>query len=119
MPRGTRALRWAAGLAALAACALLIGHIQPRAGVSYRHSAPRAARAATPVPALRPGGPVNVNTAGVDELDALPGVGEVIARRIVEERERNGPFHYPEDLMNVTGIGSRTLEKLLPLICLE
>ena len=59
------------------------------------------------------------NAAGVDELDALPGIGKVIARRIVEEREQNGPFYYPEDLMNVTGIGSRMLEKLLPLICLE
>ena len=120
MTRGMRAMKWAAGLAALAACALLRGHIQPRGSVSYRQSAPRAVRAAASMPpALRPGGTVNVNAAGVDELDTLPGVGEVIARRIVEEREQNGPFYYPEDLMNVTGIGSRTLEKLLPLICLE
>ena len=50
------------------------------------------------------------------ELDTLPGVGEVIARRIMEEREKNGPFYYPEDLMNVKGIGEKTLEKLLPRI---
>ena len=48
-----------------------------------------------------------------DELDTLPGVGEVIAQRIIEEREENGPFYYPEDLMNVKGIGEKTLEKLL------
>ena len=47
------------------------------------------------------------------ELDTLPGVGEVIAQRIIEEREENGPFYYPEDLMNVKGIGEKTLEKLL------
>lgn len=41
------------------------------------------------------------------------GVGEVIAQRIIEEREENGPFYYPEDLMNVKGIGEKTLEKLL------
>ena len=57
-----------------------------------------------------------VNTADADELDTLPGVGEVIAQRIIEEREQNGPFYYPEDLMNVKGIGEKTLEKLLPHI---
>ena len=72
-------------------------------------------RAVAPVPAL-PDGPVAVNTADADELDTLPGVGEVIARRIIEERETNGPFYYPEDLMNVKGIGEKTLEKLLPHI---
>ncbi|MCI5957094.1 MAG: ComEA family DNA-binding protein [Clostridiales bacterium] len=120
MPRFMRvAMRAAAGLAALAACALLLGYIQPRESVSYRQAAPRASRTTAATPALRPGGTVNINAAGVDELDALPGIGKVIARRIVEEREQNGPFYYPEDLMNVTGIGSRMLEKLLPLICLE
>ena len=34
----------------------------------------------------------------------------------MEEREKNGPFYYPEDLMNVKGIGEKTLEKLLPHI---
>lgn len=82
-------------------------------------AAPRAPRTTAAAPAFRPSGTVNINAAGVDELDALPGIGKVIARRIVEEREQNGPFYYPEDLMNVTGIGSRMLEKLLPLICLE
>ena len=66
--------------------------------------------AASPV---LPHGPVAVNSADADELDTLPGVGEVIAQRIIEEREENGPFYYPEDLMNVKGIGEKTLEKLL------
>lgn len=120
MPRFMRAVAWtAAGLVALVACALLLGHIQPRKSVSYRQAAPHAPSTTAAAPALRPGGTVNINAAGVDELDGLPGIGKVIARRIVEEREQNGPFYYPEDLMNVTGIGSRMLEKLLPLICFE
>ena len=62
---------------------------------------------------VEPTGGVNVNTADRQTLCTLPGVGEVIAQRIIEEREENGPFYYPEDLMNVKGIGEKTLEKLL------
>ena len=78
-------------------------------------AAPGGVQAAAFAPSL-PEGPVAVNTADADELDTLPGVGEVIAQRIIEERETNGPFSYPEDLMNVKGIGEKTLEKLLPHI---
>lgn len=63
------------------------------------------------------GGPVNINTAGVEELDELPGVGEATARAIVEDREQNGPFSTPEDLMRVSGIGEKKFERLQGLIC--
>lgn len=56
--------------------------------------------------------PVNVNTAGREELTALPGIGETIADRIVAYRQANGAFRSLEDLDNVKGIGSTTLEKL-------
>ncbi|MDO4429546.1 MAG: ComEA family DNA-binding protein [Atopobiaceae bacterium] len=59
---------------------------------------------------------VDINTAGVEELDALPGVGEATARAIVEERETNGPFSTPEDLMRVSGIGEKKFAKLEGLI---
>lgn len=62
-------------------------------------------------------GPVNINTAGVEELDELPGVGEATARAIVEDREKNGPFASPEDLMRVSGIGEKKFERLAGLIC--
>lgn len=62
-------------------------------------------------------GPVNLNTAGVEELDALPGVGEATARAIIEDRERNGPFSSPEDLMRVSGIGEKKFEKLEAMVC--
>lgn len=65
------------------------------------------------------GGPVNINTAGVEELDELPGVGEATARAIVEDRERNGPFSAPEDLMRVSGIGEKKFAKLEGLVCVR
>lgn len=62
-------------------------------------------------------GLVNINTAGIDELDRLPGIGEATARAIVEDREANGPFSTPEDLMRVTGIGEKKYAKLEAMIC--
>lgn len=60
---------------------------------------------------------MNINTAGIDELDRLPGIGEATARAIVEEREANGPFSVPEDLMRVSGIGEKKYAKLEAMIC--
>ncbi len=60
---------------------------------------------------------VNINTATEEELDELPGVGESTARAIVEDRERNGPFALPEDLMRVSGIGEKKFERLEAMIC--
>ncbi|MGQ5426876.1 ComEA family DNA-binding protein [Thermophilibacter sp. ZX-H3] len=62
-------------------------------------------------------GPVNLNTATVEELDELPGVGEATALAIVEDRETNGPFSSPEDLMRVSGIGEKKFAKLEGLVC--
>lgn len=53
---------------------------------------------------------VNINTATVGELDLLPGVGEVIAERIVRFREENGPFRSVDDLIHVEGISDRTID---------
>ncbi|HIO69893.1 MAG TPA: helix-hairpin-helix domain-containing protein [Nitrospirales bacterium] len=55
---------------------------------------------------------VNVNTATVNELKTVPGIGKVIAERIVEYRENERAFNTLEDLLNVKGIGKETLEKL-------
>ncbi len=48
---------------------------------------------------------VDINTAGIEELDKLPGVGESTARKIIAHREANGPFKSPQDLLAVSGIG--------------
>ena len=58
--------------------------------------------------------PVNINTASKKELDALPGIGEVLAQRIIDYRSANGLFSTVDDLTKVKGIGAKTLEKLKP-----
>jgi competence protein ComEA len=62
------------------------------------------------------GGKVNLNTAGVEELDALPKVGPVLAQRIVDWRKEHGPFKSIEELDAVDGVGPKMLETLLPLV---
>jgi competence protein ComEA len=59
---------------------------------------------------------VNVNTAGATELEALPGVGEVIAQAIVDHRTENGPFTTVDQLLDVSGIGDATLEDIRELV---
>ncbi len=63
-----------------------------------------------------PAGPININTATAEELESLPGIGPVIAQRIVEYREANGPFQTVSQLTMVSGIGISTLEELMELI---
>jgi competence protein ComEA len=60
--------------------------------------------------------PLNINTASADELDELPGIGEVIAARIVEYRESHGAFSSVDELAEVDGISERMVNDLRPLI---
>lgn len=59
---------------------------------------------------------VNLNTAGADELETLPGVGDVTARRIIEWRRAHGGFSSVEQLRQVDGIGDQTLADLRDLV---
>ena len=59
---------------------------------------------------------VDLNRAGIEELVKLPGVGEIVAQRIVNYREENGAFRATEELMNVRGIGEKTYLKLEPYL---
>lgn len=61
-------------------------------------------------------GVVNVNTASVQELQLLPRVGPALAKRIVEFREKNGPFKSTQELMRVSGIGEKTFALLSPYV---
>jgi competence protein ComEC len=64
---------------------------------------------------LKPAGRINVDTATAAELEALPGIGLVIARRIIEGR----PYRSVEELDRVKGIGKKRLEEIRPLVTAE
>lgn len=59
---------------------------------------------------------IDINKAGEEELQRLPGIGPAMARRIVEWRSEHGPFERVDDLLDIRGIGARTLDKLRPFI---
>ena len=58
--------------------------------------------------------PLDLNRAAAEELAGLPGIGEVLAERIVAYRAEHGPFASVEELLNVSGIGEKKLEALRP-----
>lgn len=62
---------------------------------------------------------ININTATADELDALPGIGPSKAEAIVKYRETESRFNSPADIMNVSGIGEKTYEKIKDYITVE
>jgi competence protein ComEA len=59
---------------------------------------------------------VDINRADWPELIQLPGLGETLAKRVLVEREQNGPYRDLDELVRVNGIGQRTLEKLRPFL---
>ena len=64
-------------------------------------------------------GKIDINTAGIEELKSLPGIGEKTAEKIINKRNELGSFNSVEDLMLVPRIGGKTLEKLLPNIRIQ
>lgn len=59
---------------------------------------------------------ININTASQEQFEALPGIGAKTAQRILEHRQKNGPFKKIEELMNVKGIGEKSFLKLKPYL---
>ena len=71
-------------------------------------------------PTMSPEGEkVDVNTASLEELMTLPGIGEKRAADIIAEREANGPYRFPEDLTRVSGIGESIVAGLIDYITVE
>ena len=104
-------------LAALAVIALLAAVRLPAPKVPVVITADSEPAAVEAIPAQR--GEYPVNTADAKTLDALPHIGVVLSQAIVDEREAQGPYFYPEDLLMVRGIGEKTLEKIYALVDLR
>jgi competence protein ComEA len=67
-------------------------------------------------PSAAPAGPIHLNTATVEQLDELPGVGPITAQKIVDYREQHGAFSSVDDLDAIPGIGPARLEQLRELV---
>jgi competence protein ComEA len=109
--------RRGADLGALNLAAVLVDAQQvivPRAGPA----GPEPSTPGAPVASASPGvaALVNVNTAAAEELETLPGIGEVLAAAIVAYREEHGPFTAVDQLVDVSGIGEVTLEEIRDLV---
>ncbi|HET7092175.1 MAG TPA: ComEA family DNA-binding protein [Thermomicrobiales bacterium] len=86
---------------------IVIPVLAPTVEGAAQGAAPTAPAAAEP-----PGAVLDLNAAGADELDTLPGIGPVLAQRIVDDRTQNGPFATVDDLARVQGISPRMVDAL-------
>ncbi len=87
---------------------VLVAPIVRMAAAEQTPSAPDARAAAV--------APTNINTATVEQLDKLPGIGPKVAALIIAHRQKNGNFKKIEELMNIKGIGEKAFLKLKPLV---
>jgi competence ComEA-like helix-hairpin-helix protein len=71
---------------------------------------------ASAAPKQPPEKPININTATVEQLQQLPGIGPETAKRIVRHREKHGPFRRVEELLVIQGISQKKFEELKPYV---
>ena len=113
MPRDVRPVS-----SPIAACGVILVAIALGA-LASRHRAERPSQAPVVLvaaPAEEESGPLDVNRASADALEALPRIGPSLARRIVEDRDARGPFRDVDDLDRVRGVGPATVEAIRALV---
>lgn len=88
--------------------------LQPSSAAS-----PQQAETPPSKPTLDPLRPISLNTADAQTLELLPGVGPVLAKRIIAYRNEIGGFRSVDDLLDVKGIGEKTLEKIRPYVAVS
>jgi competence protein ComEA len=75
-----------------------------------------AQAAAQPSNSAGPSGPVDLNTASASDLDALPGIGPVLAQRVIDWRTTHGAFTSVDELRQISGLGGKKFDALAPLV---
>ena len=91
------------------------GHYTVTAEKSAASSSEPAASASSAIDAA----PININTATAEALASLPGIGDTLAKRIVDYRAEHGPFSAKEEIQKVSGIGEKTFEEIADRITVE
>ena len=107
-------LGWLCGIGLALCCLVVSGSCRWQASQAGKESTPPVRQEQTPLPSdsLEPGNRLDINSAGPRELESLPGIGPVLARRIVEFRAKNPPFRRVEEILIIRGIGRRKFEAL-------
>jgi competence ComEA-like helix-hairpin-helix protein len=72
--------------------------------------------AVMPSMAAAAGAQIDINSASAEQLTAIPGIGKVMAERIVQFREQHGPFERVEDLLKIKGIAEKSFQRIRPYV---
>lgn len=107
-------LEWLCGIGLALSCLVVLESCRWQASRAGNGSEPLVRQEQTPLPSrsFAPGNRLDINSAGPRELETLPGIGPVLAQRIVEFRAKNPPFRRVEEILIIRGIGRRKFEAL-------
>ena len=98
---------------------IILGKATSKAERTAKADTPKTSTTQRKRTAVVSAGAVNINRASQEELESLTGIGPVKAASIIAYREANGPFNSVAELMNVKGVGDKTLEKNLDRLTVD